>query len=308
MNLMGNLSVTWWIYHEHHDSSLSQDVDTRTKYLLNVKLISSVQVYFWGCISPRFSFQQWANESTILVGLSIHMKYILLADRSTTMIMGIASSLCSSYLREWEDQHQKMRMSVMFGSEKNKWYKFVNCSDMGPQGILTTCISVKPGQTRGKRLKNFQSIEFCNPCLRSNQSPNLQTAEELFIPTDDFLPGALRLIISYHFPWMRRKNSTRPLLLPGWYAISAKRPDISWWQSHLVDTPTTCRVCVGWWIEIWRNYNKGMIQTVAPSNMELPKPVLSWDSYPLLALLTVESPYSMAGSGTDWLEIPTIYI
>jgi hypothetical protein len=51
-----------------------------------------------------------------------------------------------------------------------------------------------------------------------------------------------------------------------------------------------------------------MIQTVAPSNMELPKPVLSWDSYPLLALLTVESPYSMAGSGTDWLEIPTIYI
>ena len=39
---MGNLSVTWWIYHEHHDSSLSQDVDTRTKYLLNVKLISSV--------------------------------------------------------------------------------------------------------------------------------------------------------------------------------------------------------------------------------------------------------------------------
>jgi len=115
----------------------------------------------------------------------------------------------------------------MFGSEKNKCYKFVNCSDMGPQGILTTCISVKPGQTRGKRLKNFQSIEFCNPCLRSNQSPNLQTAEELFIPTDDFLPGALRLLISYHFPWMRQKNSTRPLLLPGWYAISAKRPDIS---------------------------------------------------------------------------------
>jgi len=32
---------------------------------------------------------------------------------------------------------------------------------------------------------------------------------------------------------------------------------------------------------------------------ELPEPVLSWDSYPILALLlTVEPPYSMAVSGT----------
>ena len=84
-----------------------------------------------------------------------------------------------------------------------------------------------------------------------------------------FCKGHCALTISYHFPWMRPKNSTRPLLLPGWYAISAKRPDISWWQSHLVDTPTTCRVCVGWWwIENWRSYNKGMAQTVAPSNTD----------------------------------------
>ena len=143
----------------------------------------------------------------------------------------------------------------MFGSEKNKCYKFVNCSDMGPQGILTTCISVKPGQTRGKRLKNFQSIEFCNPCLRSNQSPNLQTAEELFIPTDDFLQGALRLDHFIPLPLDASAKFDPSAPSSGMVCNLCKKT----WHQLMTELPrghTTCRVSVGWWwIENWRNYN-----------------------------------------------------
>ena len=95
-----------------------------------------------------------------------------------------------------------------------------------------------------------------------------------------FCKGHCALTISYHFPWMRPKNSTRPLLLPGWYAISAKRPDISWWQSYLVDT-----------LHVEFLWADDGLRTGGTTTVELPEPAL-WDSI------------SYTGSTTDcWTPI-----
>lgn len=184
---------------------------------------------FWGCVSPIFSFQQWANESTILVGQSIHMKYILLG-RSTTMIMGIASSLCWSYLREWEEQHQKMRMSVMFGSGKNGTNLW-NAAIWGHRESSLHAFqwSQVKHVERGWTTSNPSSFATLACWVINHRTYKLQRKCSFLQMI--FCQEHCALTISYTFPWMRRKNSTRPLLLPGWYAISAKRPDISWWQS-----------------------------------------------------------------------------